>query len=399
MPWLDNPAWDDAIEASMRIAIGTALAGRAVAHESSEVLHRPGELLCDTAVWEDLVHPVRQRLDANGARLLSVAPRDERDERRAAAAERLGLRLLLADARNPVGLLTEARMGDPEAEALSVNHVAIASPQRHGGCAPPRQIDASAAIPGVSTQGGGLRIAVLDTGFVDPAPARFAIERRGPEDFEVLDAPVPGPYGPAVGHGTMVAGVIATHVPAATLVVRRVLDTPVGDADELEIADALDALPPVDIVNASFGGFAVADDTMLALSAALDRLPAATLVVASAGNQGVDRPVFMAAFDRVVGVAAVERQETGPPQLAAYSNRGAWVHLCAEGTDVESTYVTDHAVASGTSFAAPRVAAAAALVALRDGIGPREAAQALAADTAKPSVDRAGRFVDPSDLP
>jgi subtilisin family serine protease len=399
MPWLDNVVWDDAIEASGQIAIGTALPGANGARESTEVLYRPGELVIDANVWDETSHPIRQRLDANGAQLLSERPRDERDARRGAVAERLNLRLLWVAGRNPIGLLAEVRGSDPEAESLSVHHVSIANPQRHGGCAPPRPVTPTVAIPdGAAGEAENVRIAVLDTGLVEPAPANFVVERRGPEDFEVLDAPVPGPYGPAVGHGTLVAGVIATYANRATLVIRRVLDTPLGDADELEIADALVALPAVDIINASFGGFAVADDTMLAFAAAVNGLPDRTLVVASVGNEGVNRPVYMAAFERVLGVASVERPERSPLQLADYSNRGDWVKLCAEGTDVESTFITGNAVDSGTSFAAPKVTAAAAVMVAR-GIEPRDAGDALIGDTTKPKIPNGGRFVDPLVLP
>jgi subtilisin family serine protease len=400
MPWLDNVAWDDAIEASELIAIGTALPGADGSRASTEVLYRPGEMLIDASVYDDQSHPVRQRLDDNGAQLLSGHPRDDRDARRAAVAERLDLRLLLVAGRNPIGLLAESRGSDPEAESLSVHHVPIANPQRHGGYAPPRPVIPTAAIPGTAAlEGANVRIAVLDTGLVDPAPAGFVVERREPDDFEVLDAPVPGPYGPAVGHGTLVAGVIATYAPRATLVIRRVLHTPLGDADELEIAEALDALPGVDIINASFGGFAVADDTMLGFAAAVDRLPDRTLIVASVGNEGVDRPVYMAAFERVVGVASVERPDHGSLRLADYSNRGDWVKLCAEGTDVESTFITGNAIGSGTSFAAPKVTAAAAAMVARLGIDPRDAAAALVNDASKPWIPKAGRFVDPLGVP
>ena len=218
------------------------------------------------------------------------------------------------------------------------------------------------------------------------------MQSRGQSDHEDT---VPGP---AVGHGTMVAGVIATYAPGATLVIRRVLDSPLGEADELEIADALDALPTnLDVINASFGGFAVGPRRMLAFEAAVNRVPKDTVVVASVGNEGVEEPVFMAAFDRVLGVASVEGPDDASLQRAPYSNFGNYVKLCARGTDVESTFIAGHAECSGTSFAAPKVAAAVAIL-LGRGRSPVQAVQDLV-HAPKPPIPGAGKYVDPLSVP
>jgi thermitase len=95
-----------------------------------------------------------------------------------------------------------------------------------------------------------------------------------------------------------------------------------------------------------------------------------TIMVAAAGNDASSRPFWPAALPDVIGVAA-----TGPDgDLAAFSNRGDWVDATAPGVDVVSSYVRllpgEEGVApgtttrvygaarwSGTSFAAPRIAA------------------------------------------
>lgn len=399
MAWVDNLEWDRAIEAHDGVAIGTGLETDdpdSDGCESLEVLYRPQELLVALDVWEEKGNPLRRRIDAIGGRPLAEFPRDDdRDPRRAATAERLGLRLVWLPDHDPLGLLRDLRRTDEfDIEGASVNHVTIAGPQRHGGDSPPVAVDAEAEavrIPGSDEGGSGVRIAVLDTGLVTPEP--FDVDKRGPED----DDPFP-PAGLAVGHGTLVAGVIATYAPDATLLIRRVLDTPLGEADELEIGQALldVAREEPHIVNASFSGFAVDRKTMLGFRAAVEQVVKTILLVAAVGNEGLARRAYMAAFEGVCGVASVERKDDGELRIADYSNRGDYVEFCAEGTDVESTYTTGHAIASGTSFAAPKVSAALAITMSREGKSAHEAADQLRNDTAQPLVPQAGRFVVPT---
>ncbi len=128
-----------------------------------------------------------------------------------------------------------------------------------------------------------------------PTSSRRSRRRRPATDANPL----------AVGHGSMVAGVIRRHAPAAAIVVRRVLDTPLGVADELDVAAALREVRDVHIVNASFGGPAAAPDAMVVFRAAVEDLPGELVVVASAGNEGETRPHYMAGFERVLSVASI----------------------------------------------------------------------------------------------
>ena len=93
------------------------------------------------------------------------------------------------------------------------------------------------------------------------------------------------------------------------------------------------------------------------------------MVVAAAGNDGLNQPYWPAAFTtadvpwagQVVAVAAHDGSD-----VCSWSNTGPWVSLAAPGSDITSTYVTQWeftagwAQWSGTSFAAPYVAAAIA---------------------------------------
>jgi Subtilase family len=383
--WLDYPEWDAAIEASGEISVDGV---RTDDRRSSISLRRPGQLICDTGVWLQPIgeqeDALRRRLGAAGAAETRSAPRLERDSLRADVADRLGLTLLNVADEEALELYREGRRLAPD--ALSLNHVLIANPQRHGGCARPKRLDAATVdIPSAAPPPDGRTVAVLDTGIVEGAP------------FAVLPDPdiePPAPDGLAKGHGTMVAGVLRRFAPAAQILIKRVLRMPLGDADELEIAAALAELPPVDIVNASFGGPAADDTRMLGLQRALDMLPPSTLVVASAGNEGLARRHYMAAFKGVVGVASAAEIE-GRVGVCPYSNRGRWVDLSSRGSGVETVIAAGEPVeVDGTSFAAPKVTARILAVAEEQGIGVRHAASWLMNESGGPAIAGGGTFVD-----
>ena len=386
MPWANNPLWDQRIAESPDTI---AVAGTRTDDErSTEFLRRPGQMVCDSGVWANPTGEqeteLRGRLGDAGAEETRGAPRLERDGERADAADRLGLTLINVTDDAQIDLFREGRRLVPD--ALGFNHVMIAGPQRFGGDAPPVGIpEATVVIPSGEAQG-ARTIAVLDTGIVENPP--FAVL----PDAEI-EPPAP-PDSPALGHGTMVAGVIRRFAPAASILVRRVLNMPLGEADELEVAAALHALPPVDIVNASFGGPAADETRMIALQRALDALPPETLVVAAAGNEGMGRRQYMAAFKGVVGVGSAAAQE-GQPAVCFYSNRGRWVDLSTQGSDVETVRAAGQpVVANGTSFAAPKIAAEILRVADEQGIGVRHAASWLMHESGGPAIPGGGRFVD-----
>ncbi|HVM52452.1 MAG TPA: S8/S53 family peptidase [Acidimicrobiales bacterium] len=218
------------------------------------------------------------------------------------------------------------------------------------------------------------RVAILDTGLAhaDLRPAALGGLACDPADHEVPDDDADGWLDPAAGHGTFIAGVIEQLAPGCTFTLRRVLSGH-GDGDELAAAAAIDALAgKVDILNLSFGGFAM--DGMHVLAAAVRRVQqAGAVVVASAGNEGTCRAVYPAAFPGVVSVGAL-----GPHGPAPFTNHGPWVRACAPGVDLVSSFFSDFdgaspptggvdpdrfeswAVWSGTSFATPVVVAALA---------------------------------------
>jgi subtilisin family serine protease len=236
-----------------------------------------------------------------------------------------------------------------------------------------------------------MTVAVLDTGIVpgyhDWLDARCDFGPGDVEPAESLATPE-GRLRDEAGHGTFVAGVALQHAPGARVRVERVLNSD-GYGTELEIAAAVLASRDADVINMSLAGYTAHDRPPRALGAALEALgtdPSPAVVVAAAGNAGTPRPAWPAAADGVISVGALD-DDGGP---AEFSNFGSWVDVWAEGVDILSSFLvfeettsarrregqtfTGHARWSGTSFAAPKVAAAIAALLAEEGTTNRRAA-------------------------
>jgi subtilisin family serine protease len=202
-------------------------------------------------------------------------------------------------------------------------------------------------------------------------PWRTSPARHVVDDDDEAHADHDGMIDVCAGHGTFIAGVVHRICPDARVHVRGVL-TSFGDGDDATIESglrqALKAIAPraYDVVVLSLGAYTL-DDRFPPLAAVIRRVAAGdTVVVASAGNDASPRPCYPAAIPEVVAVGALDGA-----RRAWFSNFGPWVDACAPGVDVVSTYFCDEvdgdgpaatrfdgwASWSGTSFAAPKVAA------------------------------------------
>ena len=246
-------------------------------------------------------------------------------------------------------------------------------------------------------------VAVIDTGIDEHIRGDGwlnEVGRRSNDNVDLLDV-FPSLGTPALPILDLGAGPApssqASGRPQAKIVVYRALDTH-GLASEEAIASAMirAALDGVHVINLSLGVERVNGVVPPALEAAvkqiqsLDDPPA---IVASAGNNGTEEPVYPAALDDVVSVAALQAVEvTGQtPGGADWSSHGTWVRCSAVGEGIVSTFVKGKedpqfgaddypqdswAVWSGTSFAAPQISALIAKT-CRGGMSPLAAVTSL----------------------
>ncbi len=280
----------------------------------------------------------------------------------------------------------------------------------------------------VST-GAGVRVAVLDTG-VDASHPLLAGRLLPGVDFVDGDT-APDDTGTrndaAFGHGTHVAGIVATVAPGAKIMPLRVLD-PQGEGNAWVLAEALlhavdpDHNPLTDdgaqVINLSLGTLERAG-----LMGTIARLVTCTppetkaleadiadpgynddkarctsrrgaVVVAAAGNNGSGSLRFYPAADSAYGLISVAAS-TAAGELAGFSNRGNWIDLAAPGAAITSAVPGGYGTWSGTSMAAPMVTGSVALMLARAPSLSAEGVKRCLVDNAAPLSGTKLRGVDP----
>lgn len=185
-----------------------------------------------------------------------------------------------------------------------------------------------------------------------------------------------------VGHGMACAGImcglglqlapglagesqiIPMRALAAAQLPGRAAPVGLGAISDLDAAVKLAVDLGAKVINMSFG----TDDSALSYESPKPHaevvkyaMEHGCILIAASGNNGQHTRYWPAAHPDVIAVGAVgdDRQPT------AFSTRGEHVALCAPGEKILSTGLTGYQNVTGTSFAAPFVAAACALLVAR----------------------------------
>jgi subtilisin family serine protease len=235
---------------------------------------------------------------------------------------------------------------------------------------------------GTNLAGGGVTVAVIDTG-IQSAQLNVG-------GGEVLNGESGGDGADDDGHGTMVASIIAAQkssangmqgiAPGVKLLSLREAgcNAPQGDGNtEDAMADAINKAVSLhaDVINISQDGYV--DDAKLA-AAVQNAYDSGVVIVTSAGNQGdrdttdnsstdygVNPKTYPASYaPEVLAVGAVDQYGTVPTfSEFGTAKNGYYVGVVAPGVSVEGLLPNGSlAVDDGTSFSAPYVAAEAALI-------------------------------------
>ena len=205
-----------------------------------------------------------------------------------------------------------------------------------------------------------LLIGVLDTG-VDanhPDLQGKVLAGSSLSDVDLMDD---------IGHGTEVSGIIAANtnnnqgiagITWNTKIVSLKITDEYGQAKVSALVTALEQayLKGVKIVQISLSTNQFSQVLKNTIQEAHDR---GILIVSTSGNTGIEELRYPATFDGVIGVGAVNESK----QLESYSTTGEHVTLVAPGSYIYTTSSNStYNKVSGTSFSAPQIAGAAALV-------------------------------------
>ncbi len=347
--------------------------GRSVAHgldsaQTPGYIFRRGEVLVDSSTADEL-----SRLS------------QDRGFTKKSDLHQLGVdlqRWAIPENAEPAEVLT-ALKNRKKSIVADINHVYSGEYAYRGGPADAPRARGPLPLP-PGTLRGEPDIAVLDTGVFLPkhrlveqvediGSAEQTVDRLDEDRNRLLDS--------QAGHGTFICGIIRQHQPQVRIEQRRVLDAE-GFGSDYTVAKGLASIR-ARVVNLSLGTYTRNDEPPTAVSRAIEFLQnAGHIVVAAAGNNASDRPFWPAAFAKVIGVAAI----TANGDRTGFSNYGPWVNVSAPGVNISSCYVehfedeplTGWAQWSGTSFAAPVVAAQLA-ARVKAGLSPKTAvAQFLA---------------------
>jgi subtilisin family serine protease len=230
----------------------------------------------------------------------------------------------------------------------------------------------SGDLNGIDDDGNGYADDVIGYDFVDQQIINFGDSR----DRDAI------PFDEH-GHGTNVSGVIGARNDGAgitgvaygskILTLRAFDATGNGEDDDFAAAIVYGAMNGARVINLSFGDvyYPVILRDAIAFANSLG-----CTVVASSGNNGGTSTHFPSNFNEVIAVGSTSQTD----KLSQTSTFGSLVDMVAPGVNILTTdRNASYATLSGTSFSAPHVAAAAALLlAQRPSLSPDEVRNILA---------------------
>ena len=261
----------------------------------------------------------------------------------------------------------------------------------------PASVDDRWPLAHDASLGQGVRVAVVDTGFLlkyasDPqTPWLAGVDTAASDEDD--DAYLPsGRIAPYGGHGTFSAGVVLSTAPAVSVTVDDVLVGGVVDEATIvkQLVQALAKSP--DVISLSAGAYTRKNVPPKAFTAFYDHLlkhHKGVALVAAAGNNGGREPFWPAAFPWALSVGALTRSGD---RRTGWTNHGGWVDVYAPGEDFVNAFPTGDyedlegqvrsfiepaALWSGTSFATPLVAGLVARRMALTGENGQEAVESL----------------------
>ena len=279
---------------------------------------------------------LRRRLSSKGFKVIETF--------RMPALGMVGFRIEVPSKEKPEQALARIKLVDPKGVA-SFNHVYV--PARGGAT---ERTSTTALLPSTGTMATA-RIGLVDARVNANHPMLRHV-RVSSKTFGVASSS-------GEEHGTAVASRIAEVAPGASIVVASVFSE-FSNGQEMASVDAIVkalnwlSVSNVPVINLSLAG--PPNPILEAVTAKL--ISRGHVLVAAVGNEGPHAsPQYPAAYDDVVGVTAVDSNN----QVYLYANQGKYVDFAAPGVNTRvATNEHDLETVSGTSYAAPVVAAALA---------------------------------------
>ncbi len=228
-----------------------------------------------------------------------------------------------------------------------------------------------------------VKAAVLDTGIDDEHESLS----------ELLDNSLRGnftddDYGDRQGHGTHVAGTVASYnevsgvMKDVTLIDVKVLDDN-GSGSYYGISQGILHAAEVgaDVANMSLSGPRPSLNLGDAVEVAYE---SGTVLVGSSGNDNSSTPRYPSGYEEVIAVGAVDSDR----ERASFSNYSDALEIMAPGVDIYSTETGDtYGTKSGTSMSAPHIAGVVGLMRAVDPDVSPDGIREILADTAQEAGD------------